>query len=247
MVTEKVPFPSAPSGVAGLILLWRQRIQISSRALVGSFSVVSLFLISVFCATKLSWLPRRTNGLIQLIYSIVIGYALFMTVTQASRRQIANLFLGFALVILVGCLLKLYVACDRSATRSARSFTARASTTTICGTRFFTAAPGRSSSHRSLPASPSATRCSAFRLVVSTWRWKLGVCVGLFAAGLSAMPGPTLLLMLLLILPYLLVLASRRNGRLDVGRFLVVALAAIVFLGAFIVLARQCFLIGWSR
>src|SRR5258708_238277 len=50
--------------------------------------------------------PRRTNGVIQLTFVLTIGYALFLTVTQASHRQIAGLLLGFALVILVGCLLE---------------------------------------------------------------------------------------------------------------------------------------------
>ena len=242
MVTEKVPFPSAPSGVAGLILLWRQRNQISSRALVGFLSVVSLFLISVFCATKLSWLPRRTNGLIQLIYSIAIGYALFLTVTQASRRQIANLFLGFALVILVGCLLELYGGL-RPISDAVRKviYSKGLYDNDLRDTLFYGRA--RPKFFASEPA--SVTFCYTLFcflwLVVSTWRWKLVAYIGLFTAGLSAMPGPTLLLMLLLILPYLLVLASRRNGRLDVGRFLVVALAAIVFLGAFIALAQTVF------
>ena len=41
------------------------------------------------------------------------------------------------------------------------------------------------------------------------------------------MPGPTLLLMLGLLLPYLLFLGSRRNGRIDVTRFLIVAMVAV--------------------
>ena len=53
-------------------------------------------------ATDIGFLPRRVNGLIQLTYSIVIGYALFLTVTQASRRQMARLFLVLSLVICSG-------------------------------------------------------------------------------------------------------------------------------------------------
>jgi hypothetical protein len=65
---------------------------------------VFLYLISLLCATNMAFLPRRTNGLIQLTYSIIIAYALFLTVIQADRRLIAGLFLGFSLVILIGCL-----------------------------------------------------------------------------------------------------------------------------------------------
>ena len=95
-ISAKVPFPSVPSGVAGLILLWRRRNQITPAAFAGFLGVVALYLVSILCATNIKFLPRRTNGLIQLTYSITIGYALFLTVTQASRRQIAGLFLGFA-------------------------------------------------------------------------------------------------------------------------------------------------------
>src|SRR5215813_2705860 len=105
---EKPPLPSAPAGFAGLILLWRRREQITPTALGGFMAVLLLYLVSVFCAPDLSYLPRRTNGLIQLTYSLVVGYALFLTVTQATRRQIARLFLVFALVILIGCLLETY-------------------------------------------------------------------------------------------------------------------------------------------
>ena len=78
-------------------------------------------------------------------------------------------------------------------------------------------------------------------MVVSPWRWKLPVYVGLIGLGLFAMPGPTLLLMLLLMLPYMLFLASRRRGRLDPGRFLAVACVAMLFFGAFVVLAQSLF------
>jgi hypothetical protein len=105
-ISAKVPLPSAPAGIAGLFLLWRHRDQIKSAAFAGFLAVVLLYLLSIFAAADIRFLPRRTNGLVQLTYSLTIGYALFLTVTQASRRQIAGLFLGFALVILVGCLLE---------------------------------------------------------------------------------------------------------------------------------------------
>ena len=64
----------------------------------------------------------------------------------------------------------------------------------------------------------------------------------LVGVGLFAMPGPTLLLMLVLILPYMLFLTSRGpTGRLDVGRLLLVGRAAAMFLGVFIVLAQSLF------
>ena len=162
MLSQKLPFPSAPAGVAGLILLWRRRDDITPRALVGFFAILALFLVSILLAPNINWLARRTNGLIQLTYSLVIGYALFLTVKRAERRQIARLFLAFALLILVGCLLETYGGLRpiSDAVRNGRS-TTRASTRTTCATSCSTIACGRSSSRPSPPASPSATRCSA--------------------------------------------------------------------------------------
>jgi hypothetical protein len=241
-ISTNVPFPSAPSGVAGLILLWRRRNQISPIALGGLVGVLLLYLISMLCATNVNYLPRRTNGLIQLTYSIVIGYAVFVTVTQASRQQIARLFLGFALVILVGCLLENYgglrpISDEVRKVLYARGFYENDLRDMLYYQRvrpkFFASEPA------------SVTFCySLFTfvwLVVSRWRWKLVLYVILVGLGMFAMPGPTLLLMLLLVLPYMLFLASRKAGRLDAARLLLVALAAVFFLGAFVVLAQSLF------
>ena len=105
-ISAKVPFPSVPAGVAGLLLLWRWRDRVTTKAFAGFIGVLLLYVISILCATDVGFLPRRTNGLIQLTYSLTVGYGLFLAVTQASRRQIANLFLTFSLVILIGCLLE---------------------------------------------------------------------------------------------------------------------------------------------
>ena len=96
MVSAKVPLPSAPSGIAVLILLWRRRDLITARAFACFIIIVLLFLISILCATDIRFLQRRTNGLIQLTYSLIIDYALFLTVTHASsppdRRIVPGIF-----------------------------------------------------------------------------------------------------------------------------------------------------------
>ncbi|HEY6716414.1 MAG TPA: hypothetical protein VI232_08725, partial [Reyranella sp.] len=241
-ISAKVPLPSAPAGIAGMFLLWRRRHQIKSAAFAGFLAVVLLYLLSIFAATDIRFLPRRTNGLVQLTYSLTIGYALFLTVTQASRRQIAGLLLGFALVILVGCLLEGHAGLRpiSDAVRNVlysqgiyendlrdilfykrvrpKFFASEPSSVTFCYTLF-----------------------TFLWMVVSRWRWKLVAYVGLLGLGLFAMPGPTLLLLLLLMVPYMLFLASRRAGRLDVGRLLMVACIAVVFFGAFVVLAQSLF------
>ena len=241
-ISAKVPFPSMPSGVAGLLLLWRRRDLIRPAHLAGLFGVLALYLISILCATNLEYLPRRTNGLIQLTYSIMIGYALFLTVTQGTRQQIGRLFLTFAVVILIGCLLEAYGGL-RPVSDAVRSvlYSRGLYENDLRDVLFYNRV--RPKFFASEPA--SVTFCYALFtfiwMVVSPWRWKLPVYVGLIGLGLFAMPGPTLLLMLLLILPYMLFLASRRRGRLDAGRFMVVACFAWLFAAAFVVLAQSLF------
>ena len=242
MVSAKVPLPSAPAGAAGLILLWRRRDLITSPALVGFCAIVSLLVVSILCATDISFLSRRTNGLIQLTYSLTIGYALFLTVTQASRRQIAGLFLGFALVILAGCLLEAHAGLRPISDAARKVLYSKGNYDNDLRDLFFYNRV-RPKFFASEPASVTFcyTLFSFMWLVASRWRWKLAGYLALVGAGLFAMPGPTLLLMLLLILPYLLFLDSRRGGRLDVGRFLLVACATVVFLGLFLALAQALF------
>jgi len=241
-IATNVPFPSAPAGVAGLILLWRRRNQISPIGLAGLVGVLLLFLISILCATNIHYLARRTNGLIQLSYSIVIGYALFLTITQASRQQVAGLFLGFAGVILVGCLLENYAGLRPISDDVRKVIYARGIYENDLRDMLYYQRV-RPKFFASEPA--SVTFCySLFTfvwLVVSRWRWKLVLYVILVGLGMFAMPGPTLLLMLLLTMPYMLFLASRKAGRLDAARLLLVALAAVFFLGAFVVLAKSLF------
>jgi hypothetical protein len=242
MLSQKVPLPSAPAGLAGLILLWRRRDEIMPSALIGLMVVVALYLMSMLFATNLSFLPRRTNGLIQLTYSLVIGYALFLTVAGASRRQVAGLLLTFALVILVGCLLEAYAGL-RPVSDAVRNviYSKGVYENDLRDVLFYNRV--RPKFFASEPA--SVTFCYTFFsflwLVVSPFRGKLLVYLGLVGLGLFAMPGPTLLLMLLLVVPYALFLLSRRRGRLDAGRFLVVACGAAFLLGAFVVLAQTLF------
>jgi hypothetical protein len=241
-ISQGVPLPSAPSGIAGLILLWRRRNQVSAFGLGGLLAVLLLYLASMLSATNINYLPRRTNGLIQLSYSIVIGYALFLTVSHASRRQVAGLFLGFALVILAGCLLENYaglrpISDDVRKVLYSRGIYENDLRDVLYYQRvrpkFFASEPA------------SVTFCySLFTfvwLVVSRWRWKLVLYVALVGLGMFAMPGPTLLLMLLLTLPYMLFLASRKSGRLDFRRALLVTFGAVIVLGSFVVLAKSLF------
>ena len=242
MVTQKVPFPSVPSGVAGLILLWRRRDLVTARALAAWLGLLTLLVASILVASDISWLSRRTNGLIQLTYSLTIGYAVFLTLTLATRRQAARLFLLFSLVILVGCLLEAYAGLRPISDKVRNVLYAKGVyENDIRDVLFYSRV--RPKFFASEPA--SVTFCYTLFLflwlVISPSRWKLPIYFALVGAGLFAMPGPTLLLLLLLLLPYMLFLVSRRNGRLDVGRFILVALGAFVFVIAFVFLAQTLF------
>ena len=237
-ISARVPFPSAPAGVAGLIMLWRRRDQIAPGPLAGFMAVVLLYAISILCATDLNFLSRRFNGLLQLTYSLTIGYALFLTVTSATRRQIANLCLASALTLMIGCLLETYGGLRplsdavRSKLYSAGIYENDLRDTLLYGRarpKFFASEPATVTFTYSLLV--------CVWLVVSTWRRKLLVYLGLVGGGFVAMPGPTLLLTLLLAVPYQLFLAPRMGNEarsaLKPGHILKVAcFAAIAVVGA---------------
>jgi len=242
MLSQKLPFPSAPAGVAGLILLWRRRDDITPRALAGLCAILALYLVSILLAPNINWLARRTNGLVQLTYSLAIGYALFLTVKRAERRQIARLFLAFALLILVGCLLETYGGLRPiSGAVRAKVYSKGFYENDLRDLMFYNRV--RPKFFASEPASVTFcyTLFSFIWLVTSQWRWKLPFYLVLVGLGLRAMPGPTLLLMLVLLLPYMLFLGSRRNGRIDATRFLVVAMVAALFALMALLLAQTLF------
>ena len=59
-------------------------------------------------AADVSFLSKRFTGLVQLTYSLVIAYAMFLTLVEGDRDQIAMILLVFCLVIIAGCLLETY-------------------------------------------------------------------------------------------------------------------------------------------
>jgi hypothetical protein len=242
LLAKNVPFPSVPAGVAGLILLWRRRGQIPQVAAKGFAIVMALYVVSILIAPEVKWLPRRLNGLIQLTYSIIISFALFLTVTQGSRKQIAILFLSCALFVAIGCLLETYGGLRPVSDAVRRVLYNRGLYDgdlrdilyyDQVRPKFFASEPA------------SVTFCYTLLtflwFVISRWRWKLPFYLSLFGLGILAMPGPTLLLMLALVVPYILFLASRRGGRLNLARLLPLAVLATISVGVFLVVASVAF------
>jgi hypothetical protein len=241
-ISAKIPFPSAPAGLAGFWLLWRRRSLITPIAFTGLIFVLLAYLVSILWATNVSFLSRRLNGLIQLTYSIVIGYALFLTVVQGNRRQVSAMFLSIALVILVGCLLEAYGGL-RPVSDAVRQVLYRRGIYENDLRDMLFYGRIRPKFFASEPSSVTFvfTLLSFLWLVISPWRHKFLVYLALVGVGLFAMPGPTLLLMVLLILPYMLFLSSRRNGRLNGPRVARVVIVAAIFVMVFGIAAKILF------
>jgi hypothetical protein len=231
-VTDKIPLTCAPSGFAGLIMLWRRRDQIVPRHLAGLLMVVTVYLCSVLAATDYAFLSKRFNGLLQLTYSLVIGYAMFLTLLQGERRQIARILLFFCLAIVVGCLLETHGglrpisdAVRRKLYHMDEFYDADIRDKVLYGIirpKLFTSEPSA--------VTFAYTYFSSVWLVVCTWRYKLLVYAGLIGAALFVLPGPTLVLMILLAVPYIVFLAGIRPGaRASASRTVgMLALAALL-------------------
>ena len=240
-VSVTIPFPSVPCGIAGILLLWRHREQISSKALMGLCVVLFAYIVSILCATNLAFLPRRFNGLVQLTYSLVIGYALFLTVVQGTRKHIGRLFLTFSLIILIGCVLERNTGLKSVSDEVRRILYSDIYENDLRDVLLYNKV--RPKLFASEPS--SVTFCYALFtfiwMVVSESKLKLPIYVGMIGIGLFVLPGPTLLLMVLLLLPYLLFLASRRNGRLDMTRLLLVFCVSVAVAVGFVVLGETMF------
>lgn len=204
-VTAQVPIPSTVAGIAGLALLWRRRDDIAPLHLCGLMAVILAYLLAVLSASDYAFLAKRFTGLVQLVYSLVISYALFLTLRRAARDQLATLFLTLCVVILVGCILEprtpLREVSDavRNQIYSFGVYASDLRDELLYGKvrpKLFTSEPS---------AVTFAYTLFAFAwLIVSRWRWKLVGYLGLLAGGLATMPGPTLLLLLPLLGVYYL-------------------------------------------
>jgi hypothetical protein len=242
-ITPKIPLTCAPSGVAGLILLWRRRDVIQSRHVGGMLAVLALYLALILMATDVSFLSKRFTGLLQLTYGIVISYGLFLTLIHGERKQIAWIFLGFCIAIIVGCVLEnntgLRAISDKVREHlydSGVVYDADLRDQLLYGRirpKLFTSEPSA--------VTFSYTFYSAAWLVVSPWRWKVKVPVALGMVGLAfvVLPGPTLALMLLLTIPYMIFLAGgqRRSPTRMAGMIAV----SLVVLGVTIAVGQVLF------
>ncbi|MDE1145962.1 MAG: hypothetical protein PW843_04975 [Azospirillaceae bacterium] len=199
-ITATVPFPAAISGMAGVVLLWRRRHAISPAGLASFLGVILLLLASILYAPGLDLLSKRTTGLLQMIYSLVISYALFLTVVEAGAAAFSRLMLVFIVTIVIGTLLESYAGLNRisDAVRLAiyhqGIYESDIRDELLYGRvrpKLFTSEPSA--------VTFAYTLFSFCWLLTTGWRHKRLGYVAMMAAAMVAMPGPTLLLMVLLL------------------------------------------------
>jgi hypothetical protein len=105
-----LPIPAVIAGVAACLMLIRRMSLIHERDLLSMLILLLIFVASVLCATGYEMMGERFKGLIQISYSIVIAYALYITITIYDRDQLARIFLIACLFIIFGTVLETYTS-----------------------------------------------------------------------------------------------------------------------------------------
>jgi hypothetical protein len=213
-----VPIPAVVAGAAGGLLLLKHLDGVGEGEILGLFAVLMVYFVSVLCADGQQYLNERFKGLIQLSYSLVIGYGFFLAARRFPRRTLARIFLITCLIIIVGAALENYTGFRAISDAFRHKFydfgvyKADARDEMLYGAirpKFFTSEP--------------SALTFAFTLFAFSWyvlaasRWKAMGYLALLAIGYRLMHGPTLLLGLPLAGAYELLLAPRRPRLLSGG------------------------------
>lgn len=235
-----VPMPSAAAGIAGIALLWRRRESIEQAHVRGFLAVLAVLFVSIFLPPDMDFLFKRFTGLVQLTYSLVIGYAVFLTMLEARREQLAGFFIAICLIIFIGCVLEDYAGLRPiSDWVRGKAFTEFVYEADLRDELLY----GRIRP-KLFTSEPSAvtfgfTLFSFIWLLVSRWRFKIIGYLAMMGAGIVIMPGPTLLLMILMLVPYQF-LAGRAWTPTAV-RFAALATFAGSFVFVFLILGSSAF------
>jgi hypothetical protein len=244
MITPTVPITCAPSGLAGVVLLWRRRNSIDPIHFAVFLGVLALYATSILCAADYSFLAKRGTGLLQITYSLTIGYALFLTLVKFERARLANLLLAFCVSILVGCLFENYGglrgisdAVREKLYDHALVYDADLRDQLLYGRirpKLFTSEPSA--------VTFAFTQYCSMWLVISPSRYKPFFYLILVGLGLFVLPGPTLVLMLLLAVPFLLFLYGRAgNPQGQLMRFLGASALSVVVIGTALTVGQTVF------
>ena len=235
-ITEKVPLTCAPSGFAGLWMLWRRRNEIRQSHLTGLLLVLLAYLGSILTADDINFLGKRTTGLLQLTYSLVVAYGMFLTLVRADRAQIAAILLSFCLFIIVGCALETWGglrgisdAVRAKLYNGAVVYDADLRDEILYGRirpKLFTSEPSA--------VTFAYTHFAAVWLALCPWRYKYAVYTGLLGLAIIVLPGPTLMLMLLLATPYWMFLAGGARRTSPTRLAGAIAVSGLVVLVAYV-------------
>lgn len=246
-VANGLPIPTVIAGLAGMLLLIVNRNRIEPNHVSALCLVIVLYLVSILFASDYDLLKERFKGLVQLSYSLIIGYGFFLAVLRFNRERLAWLLLFFCTLIVIGCALESYTG-FRAVTDAFRAqvfssgvvYDADIRDQLLYGgirPKLFTSEPSI--------VTFSFTLFMFAWYVVSTWRLKLPVYLLYIAAGLILMRGPTLLVGVALIVAYQLFLAARIDGPngtiYDARRVLGTVFLAIVVTALMVVLTQELY------
>lgn len=237
-LSASTPIPTVVAGMAGGIMLLKHMHRMREDQLIPLLLVIALFLGSILGASidDLGLLKKRTTGLLQLSYSLIIGYGLYLTMLLFERERAARIFGWFCVAMIVGCALENFVEPFRALSDAVRGvifdfgvYAADRRDLLLYGQirpKLFTSEPSA--------VTFGFTLFAFCWYVLSEWRWKLAGYVALFAAAYVLMRGPTLVLGLVLLVPYELCLAPRRvtpgGPRYDLARGTLAISLALVML-----------------
>jgi hypothetical protein len=231
-LSATVPVPSIILGAAGLLMLLKNAGRIEERHIIALVGVILLYALSILSVSDYSYLFGRLKGLIQLTYSFLIGYGFYLTALKYDRASFSRFFLVFCAFILFGCFLEDYSEGFRNLSDAFRQhvysfglYTSDIRDELLYGRvrpKLFTSEPSA--------VTFAFTLFSFAWYVVSTWRFKPAVYLGMLAAGYVLMRGPTLFIGVALVVPYEILLAARNveygHVRYNSTRILV----AVIFL-----------------
>jgi len=250
-IAKGVPFPSAPSGVAGLLLLFRHANRVREAHVMALVGVLVLYLANALVVPNGTYLIERIKGFIQIAYSLIIGYGLFITLVHADRRQLGRVLLVLCVALIVGCLLERMVEPFRALSDAVRATLYDAFMVYQSDQRDQELYGGiRPKLFTSEPSAVTFgfTLFSFGWLMIAPWRdWriKLAVYFVLLTGAFVAMRGPTLMLGLVLIVPYIMILEpwrARTPGReIMAGRVVGIAILGVALAAVTVVAMAYLF------
>jgi hypothetical protein len=192
-------------------------------------------LASVVCAEDIRHFGERAKGLLQITYALVIAYGFFITLALYDRKRLSRIFLGFCLFMIVGVVFENYTDFREFSDQMRR----------LMFEKFVYASDERDlllygSIRPKLFTSEPSVLSFAFTLyafcwyALSTWRGKIVAYAILLGIGYYLIRSPTIFVGFIAVIPYDLLVSSRRWDGYASGSGLpiVAAVGSAMVLGA---------------